>query len=122
PTPPAGAGTRGPRTMPPACASTGPGITGAGDARSGSVVALDREAGQRTQCPGPFAEAGERVVHCPVQRQQALARGLDAQQRGEGRLAQRGVLARGLAQGRAVALDVEQVVADLESETERIGE
>src|SRR3546814_15165178 len=60
--------------------------------------------------------------HRLAERAQALVRGLHPDQRGEGGLVLLRVLAGGLAEGGAVAFDVEQVVADLEGQAERVGE
>ena len=46
---------------------------------------------------------------------------IDAEQGREGRLVLRQILASGLAEGGGIALDVEQVVADLEGQAERVG-
>src|SRR3546814_4540613 len=62
------------------------------------------------------------LVHRLAERAQALVRGLHPDQRGEGGLVLLRVLAGGLAEGGAVAFDVEQVVADLEGQAERVGE
>src|SRR3546814_3869365 len=66
----------------------------------------------RSQRTGLVAEAGQRLVHRLAERAQALVRGLHPDQRGEGGLVLLRVLAGGLAEGGAVAFDVEQVVAE----------
>src|SRR3546814_13489128 len=62
------------------------------------------------------------LVHRLAERAQALVRGLHPDHRGEGGLVLLRVLAAGLAEGGAVAFDVEQVVADLEGQAERVAE
>src|SRR5690606_37063337 len=89
--------------------------------RQSSVRAVDRQFAQRGQCLAARAQRRKRLVHRAAQPGQARARGLDADQCREGGLVLRDVLAGGLAQGGALALDVEQVVADLEGEAERVG-
>src|SRR5690606_23393945 len=65
-------------------------------------------------------EAGERIQRGIKQLAQPLPRGFHAEQGGEGRLAVNGIAARRLAQGRAVAFHVQQVVAHLEGEPDEI--
>src|SRR3546814_10669096 len=73
-----------------------------------SAIAFDGEPGQRAQRTGLVAEAGQRLVHRLAERAQALVRGLHPDQRGEGGLVLLRVLAGGLAEGGAVAFDVER--------------
>src|SRR5690606_17593340 len=93
-----------------------------GSRAAGSAIAFDGQPGQHAQLPGPAVEAGQRLLHRMAEGAQAFARGFDADQRRERGLVLFRVLAGGLAEGRAVALDVEQVVADLEGQAERVGE
>ena len=61
-------------------------------------------------------------MHPRRQRLQAIARGIGAEQVHIGRLALGRILAGGLAELRGLAFDVQQVVADLEGQSELVGE
>ena len=90
--------------------------------RRASAVAFDRQPPERGERGRIHRDRRQRVAHSAGQRIQSRARGGHPDQRGEGGLGLRRVLAGGLAQRRALAFDVEQVVADLEREPERVGE
>src|SRR5688572_1239653 len=75
-----------------------------------SVRAVDRQPAERGECAGAGADRRQRGVHRLAQLGQPPARGVDADQGGESGLVLRRVLAHGLAEGFALALDVEQVV------------
>ena len=72
--------------------------------------------GSRPPPPGSSPAAATRLARAS---REHPARALDAPDGRERRLAGRGVLARRLAEGRRVRLDVEQVVLDLEREADR---
>src|SRR3546814_11062377 len=91
-----------------------------GSGVTASAVALDGKPGQGAHRPRFVAETGQCLLHRLAERAQALARGFHADQRGERRLVLLRVLAGRLAEGGAVALDVEQVVAPLAGQAERV--
>jgi hypothetical protein len=66
-------------------------------------------------------EAGKRIAHGVGQLPQPRAAGFNADQRRKGRLFLRRILACSLAEAGAVTFYIQQVVADLERQAQRIG-
>src|SRR6185312_2453469 len=91
----------------------------AGFASRRSMAAQRDPVGDFRQPAGAGAEGQERGMRLAAQRRGALARGVEAERGHVRRLATRGVLAGGLAERRRRALDVEDVVDDLEREAGR---
>src|SRR5690606_23059531 len=79
------------------------------------------EVGQLRETDRPVAEMRERPMGLVAQTERERPRLLQAHQRDVRGLVRLAVLARGLAQGRAVTLDIEHVVDDLEGEPDRAG-
>ncbi len=86
------------------------------------MAALGDEAGGGPQGVGAGAERGEQRVGLGDEAGEVAAGRLHPVQRDEGRLAAFGVLGGGLAEGRRIALDIEEVVGELEGEADRAPE
>jgi len=84
-----------------------------------SLFPLGREAGRRAQDVRFAAERHQRAFGFRHQGGEPRVRALDAEQGDQRRLAGGGVLAGGLAERRRIALDVEQIVGDLEGLADR---